>query len=232
MTNANTHTHAHTDTHTHTFQVKTHTTHRLTALAKEELLLAWAVLMCGPLQWRHRTGYIDSRNLPTTREESIKALSIAHSSDTMCIHTYKCSYIMHTNVRTSYTIGTYLTLYIHILHYTYVHNLCTLYIHILHYTYVRTYVPTMHMRASTNNVLPLLLAQSTHLQPQSSVPAHNTHTKHVLYTCIVHMYCTHVCIGRYSTTLHSTVAQIHSYVTPPPPPHQHYNSTLCTFTAR
>ena len=195
------------------------------------------------------------------REESIKALSIAHSSDTMCIHTYKCSYIMHTNVRTSYTIHTYTTYvhytYVHILHYTYVHNLCTLYIHILHYTYirtqpmytihtyltlyVRTYVPTMHMRASTNNVLPLLLAQSTHLQPQSSVPAHNTHTKHVLYTCIVHMYCTHVqchtycthvCIGRYSTTLHSTVAQIHSYITPPPPPHQHHNSTLCTFTAR
>ena len=125
------------------------------------------------------------------REESIKALSIAHSSDTMCIHTYKCSYTMHTNVRTSYTIGTYLTLYIRTQPMYTIHTYLTL--------YVRTYVHTMHMHASTNNVLPLLLAQSTHLQPQSSVPAHNTHTKHVLYTCIVHMYCTHVQCHTYCT---------------------------------
>ena len=126
-----------------------------------------------------------------------------------------------------YTIHTYLTLYIRTQPMYTIHTYLTL--------YVRTYVHTMHMRASTNNVLPLLLAQSTHLQPQSSVPAHNTHTKHVLYTCIVHMYCTHVCIGRYSTALDSTVAQIHSYVTPPPPPHQHHNSTLhihCQVTKR
>ena len=184
------------------------------------------------------------------REESIKALSIAHSSDTMCIHTYKCSYIMHTNVRMSYTIGTYLTLYIRTQPMYTIHTYLTLYVHTyttyVHYTYIsytiRTYICTHHAHACIHKQRPTFAASTVNTSPASKLSSctqytHKTCTvhmycTHVLYTCTVHMYCTHVCIGRHSTTLHSTVAQIHSYVTPPPPPHQHYNSTLCTFTAR